>query len=192
QTYRPVRHIIFFGFIRRSLIATQHPGTRTTDIEKWKSFSESYQESTSNINLLATVLLSANVGFLAIGSVDQAGPSYWPQKLSYLSLAASMASILVGLAVRAPRFLTTHHTLRFYCMVLVLGSPFVYFFSSVLLFINAILYHWYAHSATYQAYTALLFVIPAAFCLGIYGLITEPVTDELAAPVHITEDHGQA
>jgi hypothetical protein len=44
----------------------------------------------------ATVLLNANVGFLAIGSVDLNGRSPI-QVASYMSLVVSMGSIILGL-----------------------------------------------------------------------------------------------
>jgi hypothetical protein len=44
----------------------------------------------------ATVLLNANVGFLAINSVDVSGRSP-AQIASYMSLVASLGSILLGL-----------------------------------------------------------------------------------------------
>lgn len=44
----------------------------------------------------ATVLLNANVGFLAIGSVDINGRSPI-QVASYMSLVASMGSMILGL-----------------------------------------------------------------------------------------------
>jgi len=45
------------------------------------------------------------MSFLAIQSIDTApgGLSYLPQKCSYLSLLAALASIVMGLAVRSPR-----------------------------------------------------------------------------------------
>ena len=45
----------------------------------------------------ATVLLNANVGFLAIQSVDDGGGNSLRQIASYMSLMASFASIMLGL-----------------------------------------------------------------------------------------------
>ena len=45
----------------------------------------------------ATVLLGANVGFLAIGTVDNGNGVSLRQITSYLSLMASFASIMLGL-----------------------------------------------------------------------------------------------
>ncbi|KAG6328095.1 hypothetical protein ID866_10994, partial [Astraeus odoratus] len=111
-------------FIQSSLRATRSTEPpETTDPKKWESFSETFQKDTENVNLLATVLLSVNVSFLAIQSVDNAGLSYWPQRLSYISLLASLGSIVMGLAVRTPRCLTSHDGFHFDTMVLVLGFP---------------------------------------------------------------------
>ncbi|KIM56355.1 hypothetical protein SCLCIDRAFT_243919 [Scleroderma citrinum Foug A] len=90
------------GFIQRSLAATQ-VGGRSTDIRKWDAFSRTYREDIANVNLLGTVLLAANVSFLAIQTVDNAGLSYLPQVFSYISLLAALASIVMGSAVRIPR-----------------------------------------------------------------------------------------
>ncbi|KAG6328711.1 hypothetical protein ID866_10378 [Astraeus odoratus] len=94
------------GFIQRALCATIKTRSPTTiDLQKWESFSKTFQRDTENVTLVATVLLSANVGFLAIGSVDEAGLSSWPQRFSYFSLLASLGSIVMSLAVRTPRYL---------------------------------------------------------------------------------------
>ncbi|KAL4062382.1 hypothetical protein V8B97DRAFT_2026836 [Scleroderma yunnanense] len=76
------------GFIQRSLAATQ--GKRKADIRKWDEFSP-------------TVLLAANVSFLAIQTIDNAGLSYLPQRFSYISVLAVLASIVMGSAVRILR-----------------------------------------------------------------------------------------
>ena len=46
----------------------------------------------------ATVLLNANVGFLAIQSVDDGGGSSLKHIASYMSLITNFASIMLGLA----------------------------------------------------------------------------------------------
>ncbi|KAI6125172.1 hypothetical protein EV401DRAFT_1129862 [Pisolithus croceorrhizus] len=120
------------GFLGRALGATQqnraNPGDgRETNIEKWMAFCDMFQKDIENINLLATVLLTANFSFLAIQSIDAQGLSYWPQRLSYTSLLSAMGSILMGLAVRTPRFFTAHSSEYFQIMVLVLGFPFELF-----------------------------------------------------------------
>ena len=53
--------------------------------------------ATSQRFLQATVLLNANVGFLAIQSVDNGGGNSLRQIASYMSLVASFASIMLGL-----------------------------------------------------------------------------------------------
>ncbi|KAI6096663.1 hypothetical protein EV401DRAFT_1122068 [Pisolithus croceorrhizus] len=97
------------GFIGRSLGATQQSKAkpnddRQTNVEKWMEFCDTFQKNVENVNLLATVLLTANFSFLAIQSIDAQGLSYWPQRLSYALLLSAMGSILMGLAVRTPRF----------------------------------------------------------------------------------------
>ncbi|KAI6044151.1 hypothetical protein EDC04DRAFT_462275 [Pisolithus marmoratus] len=111
------------GFIERSLKATQH--RHRTNIEEWEKFWKTFQNDVGNINLLATVLLAGNANFLSI--TNQHGLSYWPQKLSYVSLVAALGSILMGLAVRNPRFFTAYSASYFQVMVLVLGFPFELF-----------------------------------------------------------------
>ncbi|KAI6140840.1 hypothetical protein BKA82DRAFT_4207220 [Pisolithus tinctorius] len=89
-------------YVNSALAATQV--CRQTDVDKWEAFSETFQEEVDTSNLPGTVLLAANVGFLAIRSVDQEGLSYWPQRLNYMSLFAAPGSITMGLTVRTPRF----------------------------------------------------------------------------------------
>jgi len=60
----------------------------------------------------ATVLLAANVIFLAIQTVDDAGLSYLPQIFSYISLLAALASIVMGSAVRIPRLFVSLQYIR--------------------------------------------------------------------------------
>ncbi|KAI6033388.1 hypothetical protein EDC04DRAFT_2208207 [Pisolithus marmoratus] len=73
------------GFIGRSLGATQQSKAKRdrdlqrqtmqqddpnrdheTDVKKWEKFGDTFQKDVENINLLATVLLTANFSFLAI------------------------------------------------------------------------------------------------------------------------------
>ncbi|KAG2741666.1 hypothetical protein P692DRAFT_20905832, partial [Suillus brevipes Sb2] len=63
---------------------------------RWNSFSSNLNGQLQDSNLLATVLLNANVGFLAIGSVDLNGRSPI-QVASYMSLVVSMGSIILDL-----------------------------------------------------------------------------------------------
>jgi hypothetical protein len=55
------------------------------------------------------VLLNANVGFLAINSVDQSGRSF-TQMASYMSLVTSLGSIVLGLAFVSRDRTAAHHT----------------------------------------------------------------------------------
>lgn len=63
---------------------------------RWNAFSSKLNGQLQDSNLLATVLLNANVGFLAISSVDLNGRSPI-QVASYMSLVASMGSMILGL-----------------------------------------------------------------------------------------------
>ena len=48
------------------------------------------------------------MSFLAIQSIDNIGLSYLPQRFSYLSLLAALASIVMGAAVRSPRLFVSN------------------------------------------------------------------------------------
>ncbi|KIJ61555.1 hypothetical protein HYDPIDRAFT_96423, partial [Hydnomerulius pinastri MD-312] len=65
--------------------------------EKWNTFVNKLNSQLQDTNLLATVLLNANVGFLAIQSVDDGNGTALRQIASYMSLVASFASIVLGL-----------------------------------------------------------------------------------------------
>ncbi|KAI6140876.1 hypothetical protein BKA82DRAFT_4207509, partial [Pisolithus tinctorius] len=159
------------GFVERSLKDTQCH--RKTDINKWKASWEMFQKDVENINLLATVLLSGNVSFLAI--ITNNGLSYWPQRLSYVSLAAALGSILMGLAVRTPRFFTAYTSFYFQCMVLVLGFPFELFLYSIILFIAVFILHFSINAAMLQIYATIVVMGLVIVCLFLYWLVTEPL-----------------
>lgn len=185
------------GFIGRALGATQQSKAKReraaarqrevtpqihdheTDVAKWMVFSDTFQKDVENINLLATVLMTANFSFLAIQSIDQNGLTYWPQRLSYTSLLSAMGSILMGLAVRTPRFFTAHSSRYFQIMVLVLGFPFELFLYSVFFFIAALVVHFGIHTAKFQFGAAILIFGLVIVCLGLYWLVTEPQEEQL-------------
>ncbi|KAH7922764.1 hypothetical protein BV22DRAFT_1037138 [Leucogyrophana mollusca] len=62
----------------------------------WKRFVERLNNETQDFNLLATVLLNANVGFLAINTVDIGNGRSLSQIASYISMVASFGSMLLG------------------------------------------------------------------------------------------------
>ncbi|KAI6039744.1 hypothetical protein EDC04DRAFT_1637412 [Pisolithus marmoratus] len=174
------------GFIARALGATQRKQAaqgnglgamqhskqnydHETDLDKWKVFCKTFQKDVENINLLATVLLTANFSFLAINSIDQNGLSYWPQRLSYTSLLCALGSILMGLAVRTPRFFTAYSRSYFQVITLVLGFPFELFLYSVFFFIAALIVHFGIHGARFQWIAAIVIFFPVVMCLGLYG-----------------------
>ncbi|KAI6140873.1 hypothetical protein BKA82DRAFT_4207480 [Pisolithus tinctorius] len=159
------------GFIERSLKDTQRD--HKTDIKKWMDFWATFQDDINNLNLLATVLLSGNVSFLAI--ITQNGLSYWPQRLSYVSLVAALGSILMGLAVRTPRFFTAYTSFYFQVMALVLGFPFELFLYSIILFIAALIVHFSINAAMLQIYATIVIMGLVIVCLFLYWLVTEPL-----------------
>ncbi|KAH7928637.1 hypothetical protein BV22DRAFT_1004404, partial [Leucogyrophana mollusca] len=74
------------------------------DIDAWNMFNIQLTKERQDFNLLATVLLGTNVGFLSIQTVDDGGGRSLSQIVSYMSLVASIGSIVLGLTfVRANR-----------------------------------------------------------------------------------------
>ncbi|KAG2117292.1 uncharacterized protein F5147DRAFT_307025 [Suillus discolor] len=63
---------------------------------RWNALSSNLKGQLKDSNLLATVLLSVNVGFLDIGTVDTGGRSAI-QIISYMSLVTSLGSIILGM-----------------------------------------------------------------------------------------------
>ncbi|KIK46978.1 hypothetical protein CY34DRAFT_799826 [Suillus luteus UH-Slu-Lm8-n1] len=63
---------------------------------RWNVFCSKFKGQLQDSNLLATVLLNANVGFLAINTVDKGGRDAI-QMASYMSLVTSLGSIVLGL-----------------------------------------------------------------------------------------------
>ncbi|KAI6140878.1 hypothetical protein BKA82DRAFT_1005048 [Pisolithus tinctorius] len=121
------------GVIGRCLKITQVG--YETDVGNWKVFWCKFRNEVENTNLLATVLLAANIGFLGIQSVDQQGLTHWPERLCYMSLLCALGSIMMGIAVRTPRFFTAHSPFYFKVMVLILDVPFEFFFYGLLFFL---------------------------------------------------------
>ncbi|KAG2035471.1 hypothetical protein BDR03DRAFT_962333 [Suillus americanus] len=64
---------------------------------RWNEFCSKFKGQLQDSNLLATVLLNANVGFLAINTVDR-GSRDAIQLASYMSLVTSLGSIVLGLS----------------------------------------------------------------------------------------------
>lgn len=63
---------------------------------RWDAYGSKLRGQLQDSNLMATVLLNANVGFLAINTVDRGGRSAI-QMASYMSLVTSLGSIVLGL-----------------------------------------------------------------------------------------------
>ncbi|KAG2131898.1 hypothetical protein BD769DRAFT_1354974, partial [Suillus cothurnatus] len=65
----------------------------------WRNFVQNLNAEMQDFNLLATVLLSVNVGFLAIQSVDEGGGYSLSQVASYVSVISSFGSMLLGVNI---------------------------------------------------------------------------------------------
>ncbi|KAG1851965.1 hypothetical protein F4604DRAFT_1303455 [Suillus subluteus] len=65
----------------------------------WRTFVQKLNAEMQDFNLLATVLLSVNVGFLAIQSVDSGGGHSLSQVTSYVSVISSFGSMLLGVNI---------------------------------------------------------------------------------------------
>lgn len=71
-------------------------------LARWKKFVNKVDISIRDSNLLATVLLSTNIGFLAIGSVDSSSADSsrsGAQIVTYCSVVCSIGSIIIGLVI---------------------------------------------------------------------------------------------
>lgn len=64
---------------------------------RWNALSSKLKGQLKDSNLLATVLLSVNVGFLDIGSIDNGGGRSAIQIITYMSLVTSLGSIILGM-----------------------------------------------------------------------------------------------
>ncbi|KAG2154240.1 uncharacterized protein EDB93DRAFT_1248442 [Suillus bovinus] len=123
---------------------------------EWKIFITKLNGQLQNLNLLGTVLLGANVGFLAIQSVDSGTGRSPTQIASYVSLVLSFGSIALGLTFitldltgrdrgsEASRFLQRmndgKHGLEKLAMIYSL--PYALLMWSMLFFIVAFSYEW--------------------------------------------------
>ncbi|KAG1903129.1 uncharacterized protein F5891DRAFT_117386 [Suillus fuscotomentosus] len=65
----------------------------------WRTFVQKLNAEMQDFNLLATVLLSVNVGFLAIQSVDNGGGYSLSQITSYVSVISSFGCMLLGVNI---------------------------------------------------------------------------------------------
>ncbi|KAG1729140.1 hypothetical protein EDB19DRAFT_129991 [Suillus lakei] len=123
---------------------------------EWKIFITRLNGQLQNLNLLGTVLLGANVGFLAIQTVDSGAGRSPTQIASYISLVLSFGSIALGLTFitldltgrdrgsEASRFLQRmndgKHGLEKLAMIYSL--PYALLMWSMLFFIVAFSYEW--------------------------------------------------
>ncbi|KAK0484065.1 hypothetical protein IW261DRAFT_997118 [Armillaria novae-zelandiae] len=96
--YAPIKHYTSLNKVWVDRLISRGPWQRLIEqiTDKWQQHS-----------ILATVLLAVNMAFLAIPSVDEMGAGqqhrFVTQLLCYISVASSMATIILGL------ILTSHH-----------------------------------------------------------------------------------
>jgi len=123
-------------------------------MDKWTAFVNNSTSQLQNTNLLATVLLTTNVGFLAIQSVDNSTSRSVRQVTSYMSIVCSLASIVIGLiflersrpdrsnnvdkaAALLDRFYHPKHGLE--SLALIFSLPFAYLMWGMIFFFVAFL-----------------------------------------------------
>lgn len=115
------------------------------------------------------------------------GLTYWPERLCYMSLLCALGSIMMGIAVRTPRFFTAHSPFYFKVMVLILDVPFELFFYGLLFFTAAIVVHIGKNAAVTQVCWAIFVIILLITCLVFYWLITEPLDAHLTSSLEIMD-----
>ncbi|KAI6011114.1 hypothetical protein EDC04DRAFT_3145835 [Pisolithus marmoratus] len=164
--------------IMRSVRAMQDG--QQTDIDKFRTFWAEFQKRLHAVILLATVLLTANIAFLAIQSVDQKGLSYLPQKCSYISIMVNLGCIAGGFALRMPRVLKNGTLFHLDTIALILGFPSTLFLYGVFFFFFALVFHIGNSGAGLWLYWT--FASSAIFWFmyaGLYLVITEPLEKRL-------------
>ncbi|KAI6119164.1 hypothetical protein EDD16DRAFT_1582911 [Pisolithus croceorrhizus] len=151
-----------------------------TDIKKFKGFWAEFQKRLHAVILMATVLLTANIAFLAIPSVDGQGLAYLPQKCSYISIMFNLGGIAGGYALRMPRVLKGGSLFYLDTISLILGFPSTLFLFGVFFFFFALIFHIGNSGAGFWLYWT--FTGSAIFWLvyaGLYLVITEPLEKRL-------------
>ncbi|KAF8548336.1 hypothetical protein OG21DRAFT_1489468 [Imleria badia] len=102
---RPLLLTIFAPFFFKSpdVYAVElHSFHESFTLARWSSFVHKVDQSIRDSNLLATVLLSTNVGFLAWSDGGRTGKINAPtaaQIVAYISIICSVGSIIIGLAI---------------------------------------------------------------------------------------------
>ncbi|KAG2136676.1 hypothetical protein DEU56DRAFT_805308 [Suillus clintonianus] len=123
---------------------------------EWKIFITRLNGQLQNLNLLGTVLLGANVGFLAIQTVDSGAGRSPTQIASYMSLVLSFGSIALGLTFitldltgkdrgsEASRFLQRMNDGKrgLEKLAIIYSLPYALLMWSMLFFIVAFSYEW--------------------------------------------------
>ncbi|KAJ7640899.1 hypothetical protein DFH06DRAFT_1477813 [Mycena polygramma] len=151
----------------------------------WSEFITRLNSEWQEFTLYATVLLNANVAFLAIQSVDNNGNIHRnrsPTQLSsYISMLTSIASIMIGLlltkqnrnrdVVTAPdaaKFISnrTHHTLGLETLAILYSLPYAMLIWSMLSFLAAFSFMCFEQSnLVTRALVAVLWAAVAALIL---------------------------
>ncbi|OSD01482.1 hypothetical protein PYCCODRAFT_1445733 [Trametes coccinea BRFM310] len=156
-------------------------------IQPWSGFIGKLQNEWQEFVLYATVLLNANVAFLAIPSVDDgSGNLTAPQISSYLSIVASVGSILLGLllirqhrvksketADEAWRYLSSrkHPTLGLETLAIIYSLPYALLMWGMVTFLLSFSFECFANADKAGIYsTAAAWIIVAI--LVVWTIIT--------------------
>ncbi|CDO70476.1 hypothetical protein BN946_scf184569.g19 [Trametes cinnabarina] len=156
-------------------------------IQPWSGFIGKLQNEWQEFVLYATVLLNANVAFLAIPSVDDGSSHLTPPQISsYLSIVASVGSILLGLllirqhrvksketADEAWRYLSSrkHPTLGLETLAIIYSLPYALLMWGMVTFLLAFSFECFANADKAGIYsTATAWIIVAI--LVVWTVIT--------------------
>ncbi|KAF9237365.1 hypothetical protein BU15DRAFT_48882, partial [Melanogaster broomeanus] len=155
--------------------------------EKWNTFVNKLNSQLQDTNLLATVLLNANVGFLAIQSVDNGGGTTLRQLASYMSLVASLASIVLGLvfvghhrtetrntAFQAAKFLDRlqHKRHGLETLAIIYSLPYAFLMWGMVLFFAAFVSEWCGNSRDVKSLASVGGFLFLVACLGAWCIWT--------------------
>ncbi|KAF7360384.1 hypothetical protein MVEN_00768200 [Mycena venus] len=174
--YAPDRHLSNLGKI-------YHDGL--TRSREWSDFIARLTKEWSDITLYTTMLLNANVGFLAIQSVDNNGEAHYmrsPMQISsYLSMLTSIGSIIIGLLLtkqtrdrdRAPAseaatFISnrTHPTLGHETLAVLYSLPYAMLIWSMVSFLAAFSFMCFVRSsALTRALITVVWIAVAALIM---------------------------
>ncbi|KAF8842886.1 hypothetical protein BDN67DRAFT_925280 [Paxillus ammoniavirescens] len=185
--------------------------------DKRDSFINKLDSQLADTNLLATVLLGTNVGFLSIQSVDNGGGTTFRQLASYMSLVASMTSIVLGLvfvghhrsetrntALETANFLSRLHHERhgFETLGIIYSLSHAFLLWGMVLFFVAFMSEW-CEPGDIVSWTSVgssmsLVALPVVWCIwtsreqtGYWWFQPDPDQVELGGLLHITGAFGK-